>query len=73
MSVDLIGFNEEFMAKLRKDRLVFVSDAEEMGKKYGLSLAQVDRFLLEGEGSGLGIRDVVFVLLDESEEDGQEY
>lgn len=57
----MAGFDTEFMAKLRKDRLVFVSEVVEMGKKHGLSESQVERILEQAERSGVGFRDIVFV------------
>lgn len=64
MSADVAGFDSEFMEKLRKDRLVFVSEVVEIGKKHGLSVSQVNRILEQAERSGVGLRDVVFVCLE---------
>lgn len=69
MIADFVGFDAEFMLKLRHDRLVFVTEVLEIGKKHGLSEGQVDRILEEAEKSGVGIRDEAFVCM-EPENDG---
>jgi hypothetical protein len=69
VTADLAGFDAEFMRKLRRDRLVFLSEVLEIGKKHGLSGSQVDRILEQAERSGMGFREIVFVC-SESGEDG---
>lgn len=64
MIADLAGFDAEFMSKLRKDRLVFISEVLEIGKAHGLSEAQVARILDQAEKSGVGLGDEVFVCLE---------
>jgi len=69
MIADLAGFDAEFMSRLRKDRLMFLSEVLETGKKHGLSESQVDRILEQAENSGVGLREEVF-LCTESVGDG---
>jgi hypothetical protein len=64
VSADLTGFDSEFMEKLRKDRLIFVSEVVELGKRHGLAESQVERILEQAEKSGVGMRDEVFVCLE---------
>jgi hypothetical protein len=69
VSADLAGFDFEFMEKLRKDRLVFISEVMDTGKRHGLTESQVGRILEQAERSGVVMREEVFICL-ESEDDG---
>ena len=51
----------EFLEKLKKARLLFVSEVIAIGKSHGLSKEQVDRILEQAEVSGLGFSEIVFV------------
>jgi hypothetical protein len=64
VSADLAGFDAEFMEKLKKDRLMFVSEVVDIGKRHGLTESQVDRILEQAERSGVGTRDEVFICLE---------
>ena len=65
MIADLAGFDTEFMTKLRRDRLIFISEVAEIGRKHGLSDAQVERVLEQAEKMGVGLRDDDFVCLEQ--------
>jgi hypothetical protein len=58
---DVAGFDSEFSKRLRLDRLVFLSELYELGKRFGLSREQVDRVVGQAEVSGKGFTDVVVV------------
>ena len=58
---DFASFDTEFMEQLKHDRLVFVSEIVALGKKHGLSEAQVMRIILQAELSGVGFRAEAFV------------
>ncbi len=64
MTSDLARFEAELMFKLRKDRLVFVSEVMEMGNRHGLSDEQVYRILEQAEKLRVGCFDFVFVCLE---------
>jgi hypothetical protein len=63
MSADLSGFDSEFMEKLRKDRLLLISEVVDMGMRHGLTESQVGRILEQAEKVGVGFREEVFVCL----------
>jgi hypothetical protein len=58
---DVLSFQNELLVKLKKERLLFVTEIIKIGKTHGLSREQVDRILAEAEVSGLGFSEIVFV------------
>ena len=49
------------MSKLRRDRIVFVSEILGLGKQYGLTKERVLRIIEQAELSGVGFRAETFV------------
>ncbi len=49
------------MSRLKKDRMIFIREIEEIGRRHGLSQDQVARILTQAMLSGIGFADVVFV------------
>ncbi len=58
---DLASFESEFMNKLRRNKMIFIWEIEQIGKKHGLTQDQVERILAQAMLSGIGFADVVFV------------
>ena len=49
------------MERLKRDRMMFLSEIVEMGKKYGLSKSQVHRILEQAESTDVVCLEVAFV------------
>jgi len=58
---DLASFESEFMSKLKHDRMIFIWEIEQIGKKHGLTQDQITRILTQAMLSGIGFADVVFI------------
>lgn len=54
------------MERLKRDRMMFVSEIETMGEKYGLSRFHIQRILKNGETIGVGFTAEAFVYLNNS-------
>jgi hypothetical protein len=63
---DFGSFVEEFLEKLRYDRLIPLIDNLDMAKKYGVSHELVSRMLEPAESSGIGFRELAFVCCTEN-------
>jgi hypothetical protein len=58
---DVVSFDTELIRLLKEDRLLFIAEVYELGKKFGLSQEQVDRVVTQAEVSGTGLREVVLL------------
>jgi len=69
---DIVGFEREFVKRLKDEKFLFVYEIRCIGKDHGLSRSQVERIIDLAQTMSLGFRDVVFVYLGQ-DNDGQGY
>ncbi|MGH2638892.1 MAG: hypothetical protein ACRDF4_06380 [Rhabdochlamydiaceae bacterium] len=58
---DYSSFDKEFMERLERDRMLFVSEIIVIGMKHGLTESQVRRILEQAESLGVGFSETAFV------------
>ncbi len=63
---DVSGFDVALMVKLRKEGTVLMFEIYELGKKFGLSKEQVDRWVTQAEVSGKGFAEMMFIYREDA-------
>ena len=58
---DFASFYEEFIERLKRDRMMFVSEIVALGNMHGLSEPQVQRVIAQAVSSGLGFLEASFI------------